>query len=149
VLYTNKYGIDCFSAADNASYSIGDIFLLSNDILPQVVAKDKGLKGIYSICGLSTYRLNSPRYAPEKDSVLKFDVCSDGDTVLNLTMKDVNSGEIYTMNANILGGVWQSVILESKLFKTPSGASLSDFTKGLLFTINSKEKYAVNNFLWL
>jgi hypothetical protein len=149
VLYTSKYGVDCFSAADNASYSIGDIFLLSNDILPQVVTKDKGLKGIYSICGLSTYRLNSPRYAPEKDSVLKFDVCPDGDTVLNLTMKDVNNGEIYTTNTNILGGVWQSVILESKLFKTASGASLSDFTKGLMFTINSKEKYAVNNFLWL
>jgi hypothetical protein len=149
VLYTTQFGDDCFMVSNYDNYTVGGTFLLSNDILPKIVSKDKGLKGIYSVCGLSTYRLNSPKYSPEKDSVLKFDVCPDADMVLYLTMRDLYSGEVYTFNANILGGVWQSVLLESKLFKTASGAALSDFKKGLLFTINGKEPYAVNNLLWL
>jgi dienelactone hydrolase len=149
VLYSSKNGEDCFSVADYENYSVGGTFLLSNEILPKVVTKEKGLKGIYSVCGLSTYRLNSPKYSPDKDGVLKFDVCADADTALNLTMRDVTSGEIYTYKVNILGGVWQSVILESKYFKNQNGAALSDFAKGLLFTISGKEPYAVNNFLWL
>lgn len=150
VMYSSTYGYDCFSVYDYSDHSIGDVFFNDYEYMPAVVTKGKKkLKGIYSECGLATYRSNNPHYAPDKDSILKLDVCPDDDMTLILSMKIVKSGETYTTTANIVGGVWQSLVLPSKLFKNGNGVALSDFTDGLQFSISGKGTYAINNVLWL
>jgi len=149
VMYSSKYGSDCFSVSDFGRYSAGGIFLLSDDVLPQIVTGAKGLKGIYSVCGLTTFRLNNPQFAPDKDSILKLDVCPDEDMTLEISVVSKVSREKYTAKLNLLGGVWQSEMLKSKFFKNDEGAALPAFTEGLLLNINGNGKYAVNNVIWL
>lgn len=149
VLYSSKNGSDCFSLAEYKSHTVGGIFFLNEDAFPKVVEKDKGLKGISSVCGLLTYRLNSPRYSPGKDGVLRLDVCPDDDMQLELVMQSAADGVCFTTTVNVIGGVWQSVLLRSKMFKNSGGVSLSDFTSGLIFIIKNMGGYAVNNVMWL
>jgi hypothetical protein len=149
VLYSNKYGNDCFTVANAEDYSIGGAFFMNVNLLPKLVLKEKELKGIYSVCGLETFRLNSLRYEHEKDSILRFDVCPDTDGVLDLGLWIVDSNEKYYAKINVLGRVWQSIFLESKCFKNSSGAYLLDYSKQLVLTINCREAYAINNFMWL
>jgi hypothetical protein len=149
VLYSSKYGNDCFTIADIDNYTIGGAFFMNSNLLPKLVVKEKGLKGIYSACGLSTYRLNSVKYEHDKDSILKLDVCPDANCMLELTIVVVESGEKYTAKIYTLGRVWQSVFLENKIFKNGAGAYLTDYSKELILTINCKEPYALNNLMWL
>jgi hypothetical protein len=149
VIYSNKYNIDCFSVADDVYPSVGGMFLVNGTAMPQIVTKAKDIAGIYSVGGLSTYRLNNPKFAPDKDGILKFDICPDYDTTLDLLLRDVIGGTEFFSRVSVLGGVWQSVLLKSKMFKNSSGASLNDFSRGFQFTIYCKEPFAVNNVLWL
>lgn len=149
VMYSARNGSDCFSLADYANYSIAKTFFVSEDFFPKVVERGEGLKGIYSPCGLATYRLNSPRFMPSADSMLKFDIYASEDCVLDLAMTSVSDGENYTVKVGLVGGMWQNVVLDSKLFKSADGKALADFTKGLMFTIKCPAEYAVNNVMWL
>lgn len=149
VLFSEKNGVDCFSIANKIGQAVGGIFLKDSGILPEIVERGNNLKGITSRCGLSTYRLNSPKYAPDKDAIIKFDVYPDCDTTLEITMRDVVANEVYGMIVSVIGGVWQSVILKDKDFKNVEGASVSDFTKNILFSITGKDPFVVNNLLWL
>jgi hypothetical protein len=118
-------------------------------MMPKLVLKAKNLKGVYSDCGLLTYRMNSPKFAPNRESLLKFDVCPDDDMVLSLAFTDVNSGEKFSLKVNTVGGVWQSIILKSKQFKNNNGKALEDYTGSLNFSISGNCAYAINNVLWL
>jgi hypothetical protein len=149
VMYSSKNGCDCFAIADYKCHAIGGTFLTTDDYLPAVVNKGKGLKGIYSVCGLATYRLNTPQYAPSSDSILKLDVYPDENMTLILCMENVSGGEIYTAKQYVVGGVWQSLLIESKNFKNTNGSPLSDYTQGLKFMISGDKEYAVNNVMWL
>jgi hypothetical protein len=149
VLYCSKNGNEGFKIADYKSHSVGGVFFLSSDLSPKVVEKDKKLVGLYSSCGLATYRLNYPKYAPDKDSILHFDICTDEDAVVVLTMTNNASGEVFSVKVNTVGKVWQSVLLESKLFKNSNGTSLSAFAEGYILSLTCKAQYAVNNVLWL
>jgi hypothetical protein len=91
----------------------------------------------------------NPVFAPEKDSVLKLDFYADEDTLVRLRMTDISDGTIYKVNINIVGGVWQSLLLNSKMFKTDSGSSMHDYARALVFTIKCKSDFAVNNLMWL
>ena len=64
-------------------------------------------------------------------------------------IEKTRDGEVYKYGQSILGGVWQTLILESKLFKTASGAALSDYSHNLRFCVSSDGKYAINNLMWL
>lgn len=148
VIYTAKSGVDSLSIADR-SFALGGVFLTSDAVLPQVVEKADGLKGAYSVCGLLTYRLDNPCYAPEEDSILKLDVICDNPADIIFGMQDVKTGETFTAVHNIAGGIWQRVLLESKDFKNEQGMHLASFNRNLKFTINCGEQYAVNNVMWL
>lgn len=149
VLYTAKNGTAGFYIADPRSLALGGIFFTDNVMTPQIVTKAKGRSGIYSKRGLTTYRMNCPGFAPTNDNVLKIDVYCDETDEMTFTIQDFNDGETYKYSQSILGGVWQSLILESKMFKTVNGVPLSDFAHNLRFCITCDGQYAVNNLMWL
>lgn len=149
VLYTSKNGIDGFTIADPRTQAVGGMFFTDSIMVPQLVTKEKDIIGIYSVCGLTTYRINNPRFAPVKNSILKLDVFFDKTAEITLTLEDVSDGETYKLSQSILGGVWQSLILESKLFKTVNGAPLPDYARNLRLCITGEGEYAVNNVMWL
>ncbi|MDE6441549.1 MAG: hypothetical protein K2L12_02200 [Clostridia bacterium] len=149
VIYSSKNGTAGLYVSDPRSLAIGGIFFTDSVMAPQIVTKAKGRNGIYSVRGLTTYRMNSPAYAPLKDNVLKIDVFCDDTAEIMFVIEDFNDGETYKYSQSILGGVWQSLILESKLFKTVNGVPLSDFVHNFRFCITCDDKYAVNNIMWL
>ena len=148
IMYANQFGYDCFTIANCDKYAIGGIFLEDDFFMPKMVVAN-GLKGIYSECGLTTNRLICPQYAPDKESIMKFDVCPERDMTIDLVLKNVVNGEKYISRIFALGGVWQSVIQKAKVFKNKEGISLNNFTECVSLTVTSEGKYAVNNLIWL
>lgn len=65
--------LDCFSVANYEEYSIGNIFL-EREAVPKAVEGYGGIKGAYSFGGMRTYKISSPRYIPEDNALLEFDV---------------------------------------------------------------------------
>ena len=150
VMYSSRNDIDCFSLADYGSHAVAGTFFENEQVFPKIV-KQNELKGIYCVCGLSTYRLNSPRYSPSEGSLLKFDIYAENDCNLELCMTSVSDGTVYSLRIPLIGGTWQSEVLESKLFKSSAGKPLSDYClpSGLMFTLKCEESYALNNVMWL
>lgn len=149
VLYTNADGVEGFLISDAKEHAVGGIFFPDTKNLPSLVTKTKGIAGLYCEDGLVTYRMNSPRYAPAPGNILSLDAFCDNDGEITLTVTDLTDGEDYDYPVNIAGGVWQKVLAESKSFKSNSGIPLAEFTSNMKLTINSREKFAVNNILWL
>lgn len=149
VIYTDKQGTDGFTVSDYGEAAVGGLLLCDDGALPRVVVKAGGICGLYSAGGLTTNRMSNPRFSPAADSVLKLDVFCDGDDTLTLTVMDLENGESYVYTAEIVGGVWQSVIAESKNFKQAGGVPLPDFKGQYKLNIACGGGYAVNNIMWL
>ena len=149
VIYTGKNGTDGFYVAEPKALAVGGIFFTDSVMAPQLVKKAKGISGVYSERGLTTYRLNSPRFAPVKDNVLKVDVFCDETAEITFTVEDLSDNETYKYSQSVLGGVWQSLILESKLFKTVNGVQLADYAHNIRFCVSCDGNYAINNVMWL
>lgn len=149
VVYSSKKGADGFYVAEPRSLAIGGIFFTNNLMIPQVVTKTKGISGLYSEKGLTTYRIGNPMFSPKKDNILKIDVFCDETSEMTFTVEDINDKETYRCSQSILGGVWQSLILEGKFFKSVNGVQLANFTNKLRLCINCDGQYAINNVMWL
>lgn len=149
VIYSNKNGTDGFSVANPKQHATAGIFIAEGENLPRLVSKAKNIKGLYSPCGLTTFRMNTLRFSPSDGSVLSIDLFTDTTSKVNLMLTDLNSGEEYTAVIDIIGGVWQSFVNESKSFKTASGAPLPEFTANMKFTVTCPVPFAVNNLMWL
>ena len=147
VMYSSKDGTDSLSIADR-SMALGGAFLTSSAVLPQIV-EEGGLKGAYSPCGLMTFRSNVPRYSPDADAVLKLDIFCEEDCEVTFCMCDMNTGTLYYAVTRAAGGIWQSVLLEDKDFKSDQGIHISDFCGKLRFTVSCAVRFAVNNLMWL
>lgn len=148
IIYTNKFGTESFSIADCGDCAVGGILLTDDDVLPEIVSAE-GLKGIYSKCGLMTHRILSPQFAPDKDSILKLDVCSQEDITLEVRVISTEDGNVYSVKLYILGGVWQSPSLKAKVFKNSNGVSLGSFRGCKSLAIKGSGKFALNNLIWL
>lgn len=148
VMYSNVRGTDGFSIADK-SRLVGGIFVTENALLPRLVTKSKNVKGLYSVCGLETYRLNHPQFAPQTGNSLGIDLYCDKTADVSIMFTDLSSGETYVAVINVIGGVWQSFVTECEAFKNASGASLSSFSGDMKLTINCPVQYAINNVMWL
>ena len=96
-----------------------------------------------------TCRANSSCYAPEDDSILKLDIFCDNPAEVRFCIQDMTAGVNYYTHSRIAGGIWQSVLLESKDFKNEQGLHLQSFKGKIKFTITCGEQYAVNNVMWL
>ena len=149
VLYANSYGTAGFLGADTQMNTIGGLLVADENDLPKLVEKGKNIKGLYSPCGLSSFRINNPVYAPNLGNILSVDVFCDSSENVNVTFTDLETGEEYSAVFGIVGGAWQKIIAESKVFKNQNGVPLDTFERELKFTINSKTSFAINNFIWL
>lgn len=149
VLYSSRNGTDCFSLADCEDYAISKTFFVNEDFFPKVTEHGGKLKGIYSPCGLTTYRLSRARFAPVAGSVLSLDAYAESDCLMEFTVISRTDGELYSAKIGLVGGAWQNSVLENKLFKNSAGKPLDDFTSGLTLTIRCSSEYAVNNVMWL
>lgn len=149
VMYSDKDGRGGFSNALPEKFGIGGLFFLDDSAMPRIVEKADGVKGLYAEGGLTTYRMNNPRYTPNGGSILKMDVFCDKDSVLTLSFFDYNTKEEYTDSYKIIGGVWQSIASECGMFKNISGVPLAKFNSNFIFSIKCGSPYAVNNVMWL
>lgn len=149
VLYTNSYDRAGFSFANTNKNTVGGLLIADRNVLPRLVAKAKGVYGLSSPCGLTSFRANNPAYAPSAGNILSIDVfCDRGENVV-ISLKDWETDEEYSASFSVLGGVWQKIVAECKVFKNSSGVPLDNFEKELVFTINSSSPFAINNFIWL
>ena len=92
---------------------------------------------------------NCLQYLPDKDSILKLDVCSEVDISLEVSLKNKSDGNVYSVKLYVLGGVWQSETLRAKVFKNHNGVSLGSFTGCEALSVKSSGKFAINNLIWL
>lgn len=148
IMFTSNFGTECFQAADCTNHSVGDLFLFDKDTTPSIIELN-GLSGVYSSCGLRTTRIQCPQFAPDKDSILKFDVCAEEDMELEVTLKLKSDQEAYRAKLYILGGVWQSQLIKPKTLKNKDGISLLSYTLCESLTVNGDKKFAINNLIWL
>lgn len=148
ILYCNSFGPETFSPENCSANSIGGLFLSDNAVMPHVI-NVCGLDGVYSECGLKTKRILSPQFMPEAESILKFDICSEIDTSVTVRLITKYLKDEFSASFNIIGGVWQSLIIEPKMLKNRYGASLNDYTECESLSINTEVKFALNNLMWL
>ncbi|MGN0808292.1 MAG: hypothetical protein ACI4MN_07600 [Candidatus Coproplasma sp.] len=148
IMYCNTFGPETFSPENCSANSVGGLFFSGEDVIPQVINLC-GLDGVYSKCGLKTQRIMAPQFLPDKESILKFDICSEIDTSVTVKLITKYVREEYVVTLNIIGGVWQSLIIEPKTLKNKYGAPLADFTGCESVTVNVEGKYALNNLMWL
>lgn len=149
VMFSAKNGADGFCISDVRPVAVGGIFFTDSVATPQIVTKAKGIEGIYSEHGLTTYRLNSLRYSPSRDKVLKVDVFCDNTAEIVFMIEDTVAHETYRYAQSIIGGVWQSLVLKSKLFKNVNGTPLAEYSHNVRLCVACEEKYAINNVMWL
>lgn len=148
ILYSNNFGPESFTPENCSSHSIGGVFLDGDEVIPHVINLC-GLSGVYSKCGLKTKRVMCPQFIPDNESILKFDICSEEDTLVTITLTTKDVRDEYVATVNIIGGVWQSQIIEPKMLKNKSGTSLTDFTECECVSVNAEGKFALNNLMWL
>ena len=148
--------IDCFSVAQHEDYSIGGIFL-EKEAQPKLVSGYGDIKGAYSVGGVKTYKISSPRYVAKDGAMLKFDVYTrvTADFEVGVEVAAEGGGvERYFSQVPVRGGgKWKRIILEAKDFKSEvSGRPLSAFSLGRSLSFRSEAEdaeYAVTNILWL
>lgn len=147
---------DTFGVAEYENYAIGGIFM-EREAMPKMVVGYGDIKGAYSLGGLCTYKVSAPKYAPDENAMLEFDVygTQDGEMKVTVDFSDLGrTSERYSCNVRVKGGgKWNRVILKAADLKGEScGMPLTNFCNGkaLSFTYDDEEKtYAVTNILWL
>ncbi len=148
--------MDCFGVAEYKEYSVGDIFL-EREAVPKILTGYGGIKGAYSVGGIKTYKISSPRYLPGENALLKFDAYTTQTQRLKISIEvaDVERvTERYTCYVEVRGGgKWKRMILRAADFKGENyGAPLQNFFDGsaLSFDCGDEElEFAVTNILWL
>ena len=148
--------MDTFGIADYENSAIGGIFL-EEEAVPKTIEGYGGIIGAYSVGGIRTYKISSPRYIPEDNALLEFDAYSEQTQVLRVSIEvadmDVEE-ERYTCEVEINGGgKWKRIILKAADFKGEKGGyTLQNFYHGsaLVFDCAGEEKeFSITNILWL
>ncbi len=147
---------DGLTVAEYRDYSIANVFL-EREATPRTVAGYAGIQGAYSVGGIKTYKISSPKYIPDENAFLKFDawVAQTEEIKISVEVGDVEQdSERYTAFAEIKGGgKWKRIVLKPADFKgEKSGVPLKKFSDGkaLLFDCDNEEmEFAIANVLWL
>ena len=147
---------DCFGVARYEEYSIGDIFL-EREAVPKLVQGYGGVRGAFSVGGIKTYKISSPKFIPDENALLKFDAYFHETETLKIVVDagDMDSGsESYACWIEVKGGgKWKRIVLKAGDFKSErTHMPLKAFAYGsaLTFTCdNADAEYAVTNILWL
>jgi hypothetical protein len=155
VLYSGD-DVEGLSVANYEDYSAGGVFM-EQDAVPKLLDGYGGIKGAYSVGGIMTYKISSPRFVPEENALLEFDVYVLRDAQLKVGVDIVGEGnrtQRYSCTVQVKGGgKWKRIILSANELKSDiTGAPLTSFTLGqsLLFDCEDEDtEYAVTNILWL
>ena len=148
--------MDGLEIAQYQDYAIGKIFL-EKDAIPKTSVGYGGIVGAYSVGGVRTYKISSPRFLPEENAFLEFDAYSANTQKLRVSIEvaDVDTEEErYSCEVEVKGGgKWKRVILEAGDFKGEKcGYTLENFVRGsaLVFDCAEEEQeFSVTNILWL
>lgn len=149
VMYSDREGTDGFAVAEQNRCAVGGMFFINEMVMPVIVETSKSVKGLSSEYGLTTFRMNNPKFAPAAGNMLKLDIISQSTETVVLTLLDANTKEEYKCNIEVVGGVWQSHIVDCKSFKNQNGTSLPAFKTNFKFSITCPVGFAVNNIMWL
>ena len=148
-------GLECFDVYEFEEYSLGGIFL-ENEALPKLSVGYGGIKGAYSVSGIKTYKISSPRFLPDESAMLKFDLYAVKDDQMQVSVDVEKDGEVQTYVSKVSvkgGGKWKRILLKPAEFKEEeTGVPLKSFLDGnaLSFRIGDEEnEFAVTNILWL
>ena len=155
MLFSGKE-LDCFGVAKHEEYSIGGIFL-EREAIPKSVKGYGNIQGAYSMSGIRTYKISSPKYIPDENALLEFDVYSATTQQLEVAIEVADAErakERYTCIVDVRGGgKWKRMILSAADFKGEiSGKPLQNFFDGsaLSFGCAGEEmEFAITNILWL
>ncbi len=155
MLFSGKE-LDSFGVANHENYSIGGIFL-EKEAMPKTSYGYGNIPGAYSVGGVKTYKISSPKYIPDENALLEFDAYSVETQSLKVTVEvaDVDKKEErYTCTVGVRGGgKWKRIILRAADFKGEhSGAPLQNFFDGsaLVFDCDGEEReFLITNILWL
>ena len=155
MLFSGKE-MDCFGVAKHEEYSIGGIFL-EREAIPKTVKGYGNIQGAYSMSGIRTYKISSPRYIPDENALLEFDAYSAETQQLEVAIEVADAEkeeERYTCVIDVKGGgKWKRNILRAADFKGEiSGMPLQNFFDGsaLSFDCAGEEReFAITNILWL
>ncbi len=149
--------MDSFFVAEYDEYAIGGIFL-EREAMPKIALGYGGIGGAYSMGGIKTYKISSPKYIPDENALLKFDAYSHTSQRLKICIEvaDIEQGmEKYLCEVEIAGGgKWKRVVLRAADFKGETyGTPLQNFFEGssLSFDCGEEEEqeFAITNILWL
>lgn len=154
-LFTGK-DLDSFSVAEHKEYSVGEIFL-ERSAVPKLMKGYGDITGAYSVGGIRTYKISSPRFVPPENALLEFDAYSAKTQTLKVSIEvaNVEKGEAcYTCLVPIKGGgKWKRIILKPNDFKGGEyGFPLDSFASGnaLVFDCaGEEEEFGITNILWL
>ena len=112
--------METFGVAQHGEYSIGDIFL-EREAIPKKSVGYGGIQGAYSVGGIKTYKISSPKYIPDENAFLEFDAYSATGQSLKIAIEVANTGassELFSCEVPIkAGGKWKRIILKSVDFK--------------------------------
>ena len=154
LLYAGE-GLDTFCVAQNKEYSIADIFL-EHEALPKEEKGYGGITGAYSVGGIKTYKISSPRYLPDENALLKFDVYAKDGAELIVTVDVAVGGEFKKYRYYLpikAGGKWKRTVVKAEDFKEEfTGAPLSAFSLGRALSFECEDEsrtFAVTNIIWL
>ena len=155
VIYSGEE-VDGFSVANYEDYSVADIFL-ECEAIPKRIEGYGSIKGAYSVGGIETYKISSPRYVPEENAMLEFDVYAYGDIELKASVDILTSENRIERFSCLLpvkgGGKWKRMILSAAEFKAEAtGAPLKSFSDGRALCFDCEDEdteYAITNILWL
>lgn len=154
-IFTGK-SLDCFTIAQHKEYSIGDIFL-EREAVPKIYHGYGDIGGAYSLGGIRTYKISSPRYVPPENALLQFNVYSPETQEIKVSVEVANvekKDQRYSCFVPVKGGgKWKRIILKAADFKGGEyGFPLETFGDGnaLVFECGGEEKeFSIVNILWL
>lgn len=149
VMYSDKDGTGTFAVEDPQTCAVGGMFFIDSEAMPKVIEKSGGVKGLFSKYGLKTFRMNNPMFTPNPGSILKLDIFCEESATVQLVFYDANAKEEYADEFEVVGGVWQSILAESKFFKNINGTALPAFASNFIFSVRCGKAVAVNNVMWL
>ncbi len=152
----NGKDIDCFGVAEHEEYSVGGIFL-ERAAIPKLSVGYGNIGGAYSVGGIKTYKISSPKYVPDENALLKFDVYSKTDQTLKISVEVADIERVTERYFCLIevrgGGKWKRFILRAADFKGENyGMPLQNFYDGsaLSFDCGGEEaEFAITNILWL
>ena len=155
LLFTGKE-MDCFGVAQYERYSVGKIFL-EKEAIPKTTFGYGNIGGAYSVGGIKTYKISSPKNVPNENALLKFDAYSKETQRLRVSIEVANVERVterYVCDVDVRGGgKWKKIILKASDFKGEDyGAPLQNFFDGnaLSFDCVGEEKeFSITNILWL